>query len=373
MRKQLYIILSFLTTAAVSAQIPSGYYNTATGSGYTLKTQLRKIINDVNDGLPNERIATDQGYSTLDDLYALSDRDTYYENDNTILDMYSERPSSADPYNYTYPTNQCGNYSSEGDCYNKEHVIPQSVFNQDSPMRGDAHHVIPTDGRVNGFRSNYPYGVGNSLVSQSGITNPTMNGSKLGNNLNSGYSAGYTGIVFEPIDEFKGDIARIYFYFVTRYETQIGAWGSYDMFDGSSTKVLADPFLNILNTWHINDPVSQKEIDRNNRIYTHQNNRNPFVDNPGYVLDIWGNALSVPSLEANNISIYPNPVAGNTLTIGTNKPLKIEIYNVLGKKLISTNVDSRNGKVDVGFLYSGIYMLKMTSDGDTITKRIIKE
>ena len=73
-------------------------------------------------------------------------------------------------------------------------------------MYSDAHHLLPTDGRVNGFRSNYPFGKVNDaqLVSQNGITNPTLNGSKLGNNLDSGYSAGYTGIVFEPIDEFKG-------------------------------------------------------------------------------------------------------------------------------------------------------------------------
>ncbi|MEZ4792984.1 MAG: endonuclease [Gelidibacter sp.] len=371
--KKRYILLALLTTATISAQIPAGYYDSATGTGYTLKTQLRKIINNVNDGLSNEHIANDQGYNALDALYALSDRDIYYENDNTILDMYSERPTAADPYNYTYPSDQCGNYNSEGDCYNKEHVIPQSVFNNATPMRSDAHQVIPSDGRVNGFRSNYPYGVAGTLVSQSGITNPTMNGSKLGNNVNSGYSAGYTGIVFEPIDEFKGDIARIYFYFATRYETQVGAWGSYDMFDGSTNKVLADPFLNILYTWHVNDPVSQKEIDRNNRIYAYQNNRNPFVDHPEYVFTIWQSALSVPSLEENNISIYPNPVTGNFLTIDTNKPLKVEIYNVLGKRLIATNVDATNGKVDVGFLYSGIYMLKMTSDQGTTTKRIIKE
>ena len=371
--KNLYTLIAILITLTVSAQIPSGYYSTATGTGYALKTQLRKIINNVNDGLPSERIATDQGYNALDALYALSDRDTYYENDNTILDMYSERPASADAYNYTYPNNQCGNYNSEGDCYNKEHVIPQSVFNQATPMRSDAHEVIPTDGRVNGFRSNYPYGVAATLVSQSGITNPTSNGSKLGNNLNSGYSSGYTGIVFEPIDEFKGDIARIYFYFVTRYETQVGAWGSYDMFDGSTNKVLADPFLTILYTWHINDPVSQKEIDRNNRVYTFQNNRNPFVDNPSYVLNIWQSALSVPSLVENNITFYPNPVTEKFLTVNTDKPLKVEIHNVLGKKLISTNVDSTNGKIDVGFLYSGVYMLKMTSDQGSITKRIIKQ
>jgi len=79
-------------------------------------------------------------------------------------------------------------------------------------MVSDPYHIWPTDGKVNGMRSNYPHGVvGNA-------TYTSLNGSKLGSNLNSGYSAGYSGTVFEPIDEFKGDIARAYFYFATRYQ-----------------------------------------------------------------------------------------------------------------------------------------------------------
>ncbi|WP_321538695.1 endonuclease [Flavobacterium piscinae] len=74
------------------------------------------------------------------------------------------------------------------------------------------------------------------------------------------FFAGFSGIVFEPIDEFKGDIARIHFYFVTRYENLVSNWSSYAMFDGSSNKVIADPFLDILYSWHVNDPVSQKEL-----------------------------------------------------------------------------------------------------------------
>ena len=198
MIKKITLIL-FLTVALVQSQIPNGYYDSATGNDYELKTQLFEIINNHND----------QGYNALDDFYITNDIDVYYENDNTILDIYSENPSGADPYNFS-TENSCGNYSSEGDCYNKEHIIPQSVFGSNYPMRSDAHQVLPTDGRVNGFRSAYPYGVvGQNLVSQSGISNPTQNGSKLGNNLNEGYSIGYTNIVFEPIDEFKGDIARI--------------------------------------------------------------------------------------------------------------------------------------------------------------------
>ena len=272
--KHLYILA--LISSISYGQIPAGYYNTATGSGYTLKTQLSNIIDNHND----------QGYNAIDGFMSSYDLDNYYETgSNTILDIYSENPTSNDPYTFTPGNDECGNYSQEGDCYNKEHVIPQSVFSSNTPMQSDAHQLLPTDGRVNGFRGNYPFGRvnDNNLASQSGISNPTQNGSKLGANLNSGYSAGYSGTVFEPIDEFKGDIARIYFYFITRYENQVSNWGSFAMFDGSSDQVLQTTFLSILLEWHSNDSVSQKEIDRNNNIYyNHQNNRNPFVDHPEY-------------------------------------------------------------------------------------------
>jgi endonuclease I/chitodextrinase len=264
-----FLFLSF----SIYSQIPSGYYDTATGTGYTLKTQLYNIILG----------HIDNGYTPgLWITYQTSDRDLYYENDNTILDIYSEDPSGTDPYNFTYSSDQCGTYASEGDCYNREHIIPQSVFNENSPMRNDAHFIVPTDGKVNGYRSNYPHGMVGTA------TYTSQNGSKLGSALNSGYSAGYTGTVFEPIDEFKGDVARMYFYFATRYENVITSWGvSYDMFNGTTDQVFSEPFLTILMTWHTNDPVSTREIDRNNAIYARQNNRNPFIDHPEYVAQIW--------------------------------------------------------------------------------------
>ena len=301
MREKITLIFIF-TLSLVQSQVPDGYYDNATGVNYELKSQLYEIINNHND----------QGYNSLDDFYIIYDIDNYYENDNTILDIYSENPNGIDPYNFS-TENSCGNYSSEGDCYNKEHIIPQSVYSSDYPMKSDAHQVLPTDGRVNGFRSAYPYGVvGQNLVSQSGISNPTQNGSKLGNNLDEGFSSGYSNIVFEPIDEFKGDVARIYFYFITRYENLVSSWSSYDMFDGSSDKVLEDTFLNILMNWHLNDPVSQKEVDRNNNIYTYQGNRNPFIDQPGYVEEIW-----------NSTNDTENPTT----------PTNIEIFNITDNTL----------------------------------------
>ena len=252
-------------------QAPSGYYSSATGSGYTLKTQLYNIIKG----------HTDRGYSGLWVTYNTSDRDHQNENDNTIFDLYSEVQNGKDPYNYTYSSNQCGSYSVEGNCYNREHMIPQSVFNSSSPMVSDAHHITPTDGKVNGLRSNYPHG----KVATASTT--TRNGSKLGTSAVSGY----TGTVFEPVDAFKGDIARMYFYFATRYENTVANY-SYAMFNRTSNQVFSTAFLNMLLAWHAQDPVSAREIERNNAIYARQGNRNPFIDNPSYVNAIWGGTSS---------------------------------------------------------------------------------
>jgi len=217
---------------------------------------------------------TDKGYDGLWTTYQTSDRDNYYENDGTILDMYTEKPSGADTFDFTYSSDQCGSYSAEGDCYNREHIVPQSFFNEVSPTRNDAHFITPTDGKVNGVRSNYPFCEVNAP------TWTSTNGSMLGPCSTTG-SGGQTS--FEPIDEFKGDIARMVFYFSVRYYLEDG---SYDDTSWTTGAALDSWFETLMRTWHTNDPVSQRERDRNDAIYARQNNRNPFIDHPEWVSQI---------------------------------------------------------------------------------------
>ncbi len=281
------VFLSLLLVFAITvsfAQIPTGYYDSAEGkTGSELKTALYNIISS----------HTNIGYDGLWELYKFSDIDHYYENDGTILDMYSENPAGTDPYNYTPGSDQCGNYSGEGSCYNREHSFPKSWFNDANPMYSDAFHIYPTDGKVNGQRSNYPYGE---------VDNPTwtsLNGCKLGP---CSYP-GYTGTVFEPIDEFKGDLARTYFYMATCYENEIASWESNSsnsdaVLNGTSFPCFESWFLNMLLEWNAQDPVSQREIDRNNAIYYGDNgnyaqgNRNPYIDHPEWVECVWNNNCS---------------------------------------------------------------------------------
>lgn len=367
--KHIYILFLLLTSSLSFAQIPAGYYNSASSTGYTLKSQLKKIVDNVDDGLSSEYYSIDNGYGGLYTTYQTSDIDLYYENNETMLDMYSEKPNGLDSYEYTYGINQDpgSGGTSEGEYYNREHIIPQSVFNSNYPMRSDAHFVVPSDKYVNAQRGNLPFG----KVQTANYT--STNGSKRGNNLNSGYSAGYSATVFEPIDEFKGDIARMFFYFATRYEDGIASYNSYDMFDGSSNQVFNTTFFNILYQWHSQDPVSQREIDRNNAIFVAQNNRNPFIDHPEYVQAIWSNLLSNREFSGIDYKLFPNPVSGSFLNIKTSQILKIEIYDVLGKLILPTTVDSGSSRIDVSQLKKGIYLIKMSSDKGSITKKLIKQ
>jgi len=370
--KKITLLALMLTSFIITAQIPTGYYDSATGTAYVLKTQLKEIIDNNNDGLVTEYQSVDKGYSYLYTTYQTSDSDNYYENNGTVLDMYSEKPSGLDSYEYTHIVDKDNGTGGtvEGDWYNREHLIPQSVFNSASPMKNDAHFVVPSDKKVNGQRGSLPFGV----VNTSNWT--STNGSKRGNNLNSGYSAGYTNDVFEPIDEFKGDIARMYFYFAVRYENNITGFNSYDMFDGTADKVFASPFIDILYQWHILDPVSQREIDRNNAIFSEQNNRNPFIDHPEYVGQIWSSVLAVDDYTANDFSMYPNPAHSNMVYInkGNNTIKQLELYTITGKLILSKKIDTQNSIITLDKLdtvAAGMYLLKIQTDKNSVVKKLV--
>jgi endonuclease I len=355
--KKNFTLLLFFAAISVVAQAPAGYYNTATGTGYLLKSQLYNIIKD----------HFDPGYSGLYTTYLTSDRDWYYENNGTVLDMYTEKPTGTE-CEYTYGINQDDGTGGNSECqkYNREHLIPQSVYASLVPMYSDAHCVVPADKFVNAQRGDLPFG----RVATANWT--STNGSKRGSNLNSGYSAGYTGTVFEPIDEFKGDIARMFFYFATRYEDQVAGW-PYTMFNGTWNQVFTSNAINVLLTWANQDPVSQREIDRNNAIYARQNNRNPFIDNPQYAMSIWGSLLDNAAFEqVFGVSVYPNPTQG-AYSIRCARPLqRVEIYSISGQ-LIQQDLQPamQQNIYQANQLLPGFYLIKLTADGKSGTVKLV--
>jgi endonuclease I len=314
-RKIIGIVLFFLFISIISAQATEGYYRETEGkSGFHLKTTLHQIVK-------NHQVIT---YNQLWEAYKTTDT----KPDNIVWDMYSDIPGNTPPYTYTHGNKKCGNYSKEFDCYNREHLLPQSWFNKRSPMKSDLFHVFPTDGFVNHERGSYPFGE---------VDNPTwtsLNGSKKGPCSHEGYS----GTAFEPIDEYKGDIARSYFYMATRYEHKIIDWkgnGTASLvLDGSKDKVFKNWVISLFMEWHQMDPVSQKEIDRNNAVYKIQKNRNPFIDNPEFAKKIW---IGDTPIEAEEVTLVSE-------TFDTN-PSDWILYSVSGNK--DWNFNNRKGYMEI--------------------------
>lgn len=338
----LFVLIPFFT--ATYAQPPAGYYDSANGlSGTALQAALHTIIDN----------HTVQSYSSLPELFQQTDM----KPNGTVWDMYSDVPGGNPPYVYYFTSgDQCGSYSEEGDCFNREHSWPKSWFDDMSPMYSDMFHIYPTDGYVNGRRSNYPYGT----VSSASWT--SENGCKLG----SCSYPGYSGTVFEPIDEYKGDFARTYFYMSTRYYGEDSGWPGSDMVIGSQLRPWA---LAMMKEWHLSDPVSQKEIDRNNAVYGIQHNRNPFIDHPEYVAQIWGGPTGVAGLTYNsNITVYPVPVTDHCIidAHGYYQPDRVSVFitDVTGRN-INADYSCSNGVILVNTtaLPGGFYFITMSEAG----------
>ena len=261
------------------------YYQSADGhKGESLKTALYEII----------KSPSVKSYSELFECYKTTD----LRPDGKIWDMYSNST------NYDPDNDHSGNYKAEGDMFNREHSFPKNWFGDIAPMNSDLFHVIPTDGYVNNRRSNYPFGEtnGERYKSSGGF-------SKVGLSTTKGYS----DLVFEPNDEYKGDFARIYFYMATCYESRIASWNC-DMLAGNAYPAYKQWAIDMLLKWAMNDPVSQKEIDRNNAVYKIQGNRNPYVDYPGLEQYVWGSmtdvAFSYDNYDPSSIPA-PDPIGGS--------------------------------------------------------------
>lgn len=308
----LLVVLTCLFPFFVFAEIPAGYYDDAVGkSGEDLQKSLSTILNDAND----------VGYNGLWNLYKTTDR----RSDGKVWDMYS------DVTNYTFGTDQCGSYGVEGDCYNREHSVPKSWFNKQSPMVSDIWHVYPTDGKINGMRSNNPFGeVG------SGASSSKNEFSKWGKCVTPGYS----GTVFEPNDEYKGDFARTYFYFATRYKG-VATSGQGALVFTSTYPYITGWQLDMLLRWHKKDPVSPKELDRNEVVYdSRQGNRNPFIDYPELVDLIFGDSRNIPFMPDGGDAPYIEaPRNGSTVDMGiasvnSSSPVTVQL-SVRGRNIES--------------------------------------
>ncbi|MDR2235845.1 MAG: endonuclease [Chryseobacterium sp.] len=342
MKKILFPVI--LISSFLSAQAPAGYYDGTAGlTGYALKSKLHDIISEKN---------VNWHYDDLPLFYNQTDLDRYYdhgpENTTILLDMYSEIPSGPDAYEYI-STNLASGVGAEGQGYNREHVVPQSTFNSDYPMYSDLHFIIPTDARINSLRNNYPYGIGNSTVHYT-----FTNTSKIANSAIPNYA--YTNRVYEPINEFKGDIARMLLYFVARYENKLPSFNYYtninpaidrSALDGTAERAFDPEYIAMLIQWHNQDGVSQREIDRNNAVYAIQKNRNPFIDNPQWVNAIWGQtADTVPPIAPSNLTVLQTGAYFTNLSWTASTSSDVIGYNIYQNGVFLKSTKSTSISID---------------------------
>ena len=349
--------------------VPGTYYSTidSTKSCANFKTQLFHLISSNVTLVP---------YGSVDNNYNHTDyKAAEIGGGFVIVDRYSsEIPAGLDSCNFRYPTGFCGSNAAAVQCvcYQKEHVFPSSWFGGTSMYYAytDMHFIWPADAYSNFKKGNVPLGYVNSANYTS------YNGTKVGTSntsLNYGYNS---SLVFEPNDAFKGDFARAYLFFVTRYEDSIpsllGRSTSGNVLDGTKYPAFDPWILKLCVKWSKQDPPSAFEIKRNDSVYGIQGNRNPYIDYPHWVEKAFGidgiAGSCVPTAIRNNkstnYSIYPNPVKDGFLYLNIGSEITeeatIEITDILGRKLISQKINSTTQPViDINSLVKGIYFLNL--------------
>lgn len=350
MKKLFFTIVIVCAGTMLFAAAPATYYKSAEGkTDNALRLALQGVIGN----------HTVLSYDDLEAYYPSVDATA----DNTVWDMYST-------CSFTFSNANCSQ-KNVCDCWNKEHSVPQSWFSKASPMKSDLFHVYPTDARVNNFRSNYPYAETSSTSYISGST------SALGH-LGTSSVSGISGTVYEPDNEFKGDIARTYFYMATRYADKCQNWTG-GMF-GSASNGLTTATAALLLKWHRADPVSVKETLRNDAVYVHQHNRNPFIDNPELAEYIWGNkkgeswygtSTAVEQVAFVNLQIYPNP-ANHVIAVTADGvgQFSYAILDISGQLLMS-GIAQSDDLISIDHLNGGIYLLQIEANAKKQVMKLV--
>ena len=254
MRNLLLTFVLAVTALFAGAEAPKGYYAGISGlKDAALKTKLYEIISN-------------HSKNDYNGLFRESFCYTDVRSDGSWWDMYSNTKR--------YVRNGWNGM-------NREHSLQKSWWGGDTSVGAytDLNHLYPSDADANSAKLNYPLGE----VSPSGIT--FDNDLVLVGNPVSGQGGG-ARYVFEPADEYKGDFARTYFYMVTCYQNL--SWKYQYMTQNGTYPSMQGWAVELLLKWHRQDPVSDKERNRNDEVYRLQYNRNPFIDYPDLVEYIWG-------------------------------------------------------------------------------------
>lgn len=270
-----------------SSENPTNYPDTPAGIEvpqsvfeYYASVDFNKTGNNLKLELYNKikgHVST--SYNGLNATMAITDRNWDLSPDPNDSNPYMVLIYAS--YNDTNPKK----YSTRSnDVWDKEHIWAKSHGNFDDtpPAGSDMHHLRASDKRNNGSRGNLDFGKANSVKS----TINDYDGKPSGK---TGTQTGKSGTVYEPLPQYRGDVARAMFYMATRYhndtQTQLTL---VDNTTSSSTGAGKFGILSTLLEWHLQDPVDEFEFRRNGLVQGYQNNRNPYIDFPSLAHDVFG-------------------------------------------------------------------------------------
>lgn len=209
---------------------PGDYYKECEGlTGSALQAKLKEINPPKNPSYEWERY---------------EDADEAEDDSTSILCLYTRHNIKK--------SNHCGEYA--WDKWNREHIWTQSKYPRSA---ADNHNIFACEGQINNYRGNLPFAEGGTTV----VVFDHTTGCKK------------TSSTFEPCDEAKGEVARSVMYGTVMY--------SYTMTQEIESIALALK-------WHLEHPITTRDVKRNEVVYKNQGNRNPFVDHPEYACHIWG-------------------------------------------------------------------------------------
>lgn len=347
-----YVILLILPFK-LFATVPQGYYTTLNGKqSAALKTELHNIL--MAD--TSRYYSYGSGANHTWNGFYYTDRDTI---NNLVIDMYS-------PTLRYFASNYIAiNFPAFGQVLHIEHSLPKSWWgSHEWAAYKDLNHLYPADGSTNLSKNDNPLGV------VSGTPTKDNGISKIG----PANYPDYSGNVFEPADQYKGDFARTYFYMATAYEHYKNLWDTSkpeNIMQNNTYPVFKQWAVNLLLQWSRQDPVSQKELTRNEKVYSIQGNRNPFIDYPDLAEYIWGNnvgtawniSTSIKNSLSNEFEIKFNSTNSCFTVISEiNVPIAYAIYTIHSQK-IAQDKSFTNSQIPIPNIIHGIYMLNITTEG----------
>lgn len=328
-KKTFLLILLLLSCSIVLGQIPDGYYDDAEGlTGDELKVALHNIIDDHAEFI----------YDDLRD-FLLKETDEDPGNSDNVILFYCGRSRAKSAF------------GGGSENWNREHVWAKSHgdFGTTPPAGTDCHHMKPTDVNVNSTRSNLDFDMGGTPLSEAPDCKVDSDS-------------------FEPRDQDKGDVARMIFYMAVRYE---GDNGEPDLEVVDAVNTSPNPEHGKLSTllqWNEQDPPDDFEMNRNEVIYSYQLNRNPFIDRPEFVNEIWGDPSAISENGIIHFSCYPNPVLTNLfIEFSNNTTVTYSVYYLDGKQVLAGELQPGVSSVSMEVLPDGLYVILLRdTSGKTV-------